>query len=62
MKGKGACGCPPPTPSCHGETEYHRFAEQKRFYIRNRNRVFVAVGWICPVCHKITLDEDAEFA
>ena len=52
-----ASGCPPPAPKCSGSAEDHLTYQMRRIYIRDENRVFVPVGWICPRCHEIKLDE-----
>ena len=47
---------------CNGGSEYHRYEDMRRLYIRNESRVFVAVGWICPYCHDVHLDEGFQSA
>lgn len=51
-------GIPPRRVACRGGEEPHRRAEMKRFYIRNDDRVFQAIGWICPTCHRVVTDDD----
>lgn len=39
----------------------YRIEEAKRIYVRishNYKRVYVPIGWICPFCYKIILDND----
>lgn len=50
-------GAPTRAPTCSGEDDWHLIYKKRRLYVRNEQRVFVPVGWICPRCKKVELEE-----
>jgi len=44
---------------CSAEALYS-YQKMRRLYFRNSRKIFVALGWWCPVCGNVTVDGKKE--